>query len=502
MPINANQLVNIIPRVINPGAGTLEINGLFLTESDYIPTNVRMLSFSSPEAVAEYFGDGTDEAVAAQKYFLGFDNSQKKPNEVLFGRFINAPAAAYLRGNAVNATVAALKQVTDGTLGVDINGVATTLTGLDFSSANSYSEIAVIIETSIKAYTDGGEAYTAATVAYNSHFNAFIITSGTTGAGTDIQTFTGATAPLLALDANSGAITSVGADAETLTQAMESMILTSTNWVSFTTLFALENQQRIQLAQWANGKGVRYLYVFWGEDADLAANDNNTTNIGSQLRALNISSVAGVFGDMELAAMTLGMGASIDYTRTQGAITYAYKGQSGQRITVNDSELAVRLDGRGANYYGNYASANEYFYFYQRGQMYGRYGFIDTYINQVWFNDRLQLALLVMLQNTNRLPYTPFGYATIRVTLQDAINDAINAGVIDRGVNLNLQQQAQVDREAGLEIHNDLLTDGYYLQIKDPGAIIRAGRETPICNLWYTYGGSIHKIELANTVVL
>jgi hypothetical protein len=43
-----------------------------------------------------------------------------------------------------------------------------------------------------------------------------------------------------------------------------------------------------------------------------------------------------------------------------------------------------------------------------------------------------------------------------------------------------------------------LSTTGYYLQILDPGAIVRGGRGSPKCTLWYTDGGSVQKINLAS----
>ena len=38
--------------------------------------------------------------------------------------------------------------------------------------------------------------------------------------------------------------------------------------------------------------------------------------------------------------------------------------------------------------------------------------------------------------------------------------------------------------------------------VADPGASARVDRDTPTLGLWYTYGGSVHKLELPVTAVL
>ena len=56
--------------------------------------------------------------------------------------------------------------------------------------------------------------------------------------------------------------------------------------------------------------------------------------------------------------------------------------------------------------------------------------------------------------------------------------------------------------EAGLDISNELWTQGYYTQVLDPGAAIRAQRGSPVISIWYTYGGAVQKLEVASTAVL
>ena len=71
-------------------------------------------------------------------------------------------------------------------------------------------------------------------------------------------------------------------------------------------------------------------------------------------------------------------------------------------------------------------------------------------------------------------------------------------------------QKSQLVREAGRDISSELSNDGYVLQIggdpddtsDDSGeAAARQSRESPEASLWYTYGGSVHKLDLASTVL-
>ena len=106
------------------------------------------------------------------------------------------------------------------------------------------------------------------------------------------------------------------------------------------------------------------------------------------------------------------------------------------------------------------------------------------------------------LTSTGRLPYTDAGYTRLRSWMMDPVNEALSNGVMEPGVTLSEAQKSEVAKEAGLDISEELFTQGYYIQILDPGASVRARRESPIISLWYTYGGAVQKIEVASTAVL
>ena len=111
--IPASHIVKVTPRVISGGSSDLETNGLLLTKSALIPSDVPAVEFSSAAAVADFFGSEAEETVFAQQYFTGVTNQQKAVNAIVIGRFISEAAPAWVRGGTVTTKLATFKAITD-----------------------------------------------------------------------------------------------------------------------------------------------------------------------------------------------------------------------------------------------------------------------------------------------------------------------------------------------------------------------------------------------------
>ena len=126
MSIPASEIVQVVPGVIGAGGSALDLNGLILTANTSVPVGA-VQSFATPDDVSRFFGPTSPEASVAASYFLGFDNSTKKPGNLLFAQYPSAPVAAYLRGGSVaSKTLTELKALT-GILTVSIDGTAKTV---------------------------------------------------------------------------------------------------------------------------------------------------------------------------------------------------------------------------------------------------------------------------------------------------------------------------------------------------------------------------------------
>lgn len=71
MTIPASQIVNVTPRVINAGGTDLEIVGLILTENP-LTVYPGTQTYTTANAVGDYYGTDSPEYEAAVNYFLGF----------------------------------------------------------------------------------------------------------------------------------------------------------------------------------------------------------------------------------------------------------------------------------------------------------------------------------------------------------------------------------------------------------------------------------------------
>ena len=133
--------------------------------------------------------------------------------------------------------------------------------------------------------------------------------------------------------------------------------------------------------------------------------------------------------------------------------------------------------------------------------MYGDYKFMDAYINAVWLKNVLQAAIMNGLTSAGRVPYNDLGYSLVRAWCMDPVKRALYNGVINTGVTLSESQRAQLIQETGSDVSEELFTNGYYLNIVEPSAAIRADRDSPDVYLYYTYGGSVNKIVMASTML-
>lgn len=504
MAIPASQIVSISPRVLQAGGTDLVLNGLFLSESDLIPSTSLALTFANAADVGTYFGELSDEYAAALVYFKGYDNSFKKPRSLLVGRRVSAAAAAYLRGGKFTGTLEDIQEVTAGTLTVTIDGTEVDLSSLDFSSGvTSLSEACDVINT---ALTTAGSS---ASIAYNGGQQCFILTSGTTGAETSTITYENGSSLgiLLCLTEDTGAVLSQGMDTMTVDENMNAIRLVSENWATFTNLYTPSaDAEVLALSSWASAQGVEYLYVAWSTDIQLTA-QTDTTSIAIQLKESTNGATALVYGGYKYAAFICGSVASIDWERFNGVITLAFKSQSGLTATVENATDAATLLGKAVNFYGNYATRNDRFVFLYDGSMTNKglsasYNYIDPFVNAVWFNNAIQVSIMNGITMAGRVPYNEDGYTLIRAWIQDPINRALRNGVIDAGMVLSETQKAEVIAEAGLDITDALQSEGYYLQVEDAGAQVRTNRESPSIGLWYTYAGSVQKVELASTLII
>lgn len=492
--IPASAIVSVLPSVIEAGGSGLDLVGLLLTNSTRAPTGT-VLSFASALDVSAYFGPLSIEATLAAIYFAGYDGSTIKPAALRFYRYVDTAAPAFLLGaRLASMTLPQLQALASGTISLTVNGTAKTSSTINLSAVTSFSDAATTIQA---AFTSPGF-----TVTYDTVSSAFVFTTSTTGAAATITKATGTLANSLGLTNAAGAIASQGADIVTPAVAMDALIALTQNFVSFSTTFEPSTNDKVRFAVWADGKNDRFAYVGWGSSA-AATQAGDTTSFGSQVRDNGYSGTIAIYDPNDgskIAVFLMGAIASLDFGRTNGRATMAFR--TGNVVAgVTDQTIAANLRANLYNYVGAYATANDQFVFFHPGQISGAFDWIDSWVCQVWMNNAFQLALMSLLTRVGQIPYNAEGYALIKSALRGVVDEAVNFGAIRAGVTLSAQQKAEVNNLAGGNIADTLQLQGWYVLVQDANQTVRAARGSPPCTIFYTDGQSVQAITLSSVNV-
>lgn len=485
--IPASSIVNTIPRALSAGGAGLDLVGLALTTSTQAPFGA-LLTFSSKSAVDAYFGPTSRESDYAGTYFAGYNNSFAKPRKLYFVRYALAAIPAFLRSAPLGLTLSQV-QAMNGTLTISVSGVAKTSSAINLSTATSFSNAATLIQ---NAFTTPGFAVT-----WDSIIGAFVFTTTATGATATLTVATGTLAAPLGLDAASAPALSQGADAQTPGDAMDVVIDTTTDFITFTTIYTPVDDDKVAFGEWAHAQSSRYGYVM-PDSNNAATQSGDTTSAGARIKALGYGSVIPIFDPNDpllVAAFFMGVVASVDTSRTNGRATLAFR-NGFANPGVTSKTIADNLIANGYNFIGRYATAATQFIFSYPGQMTGQFPWIDSFYCQAWMGDQFQLQTLTVMQSVGYIPYSDEGYQMIADALRTTVNAALNFGAIVAGVTLSDTQRAEVNYIAGADIATTIETQGYYILVQDPGAAVRAQRGSPICTVFYTDGQSIQQITL------
>lgn len=562
--IPVSQQIDVLPSVLAPGGSPLGMNSVFLTQDSSIPIN-SLQPFANLAAVGDWFGNTSPQYGFAGKYFGGFNGATQVPNVLYWAQYNVNAVGAYLRGGSVASLTLANLQALTGNIIIAIDGRTVTSANINLASATSPSNAAALIQTGLQTpggifngtaslagtvmdvtavtsgllhigdtvvgtgipanttivsfgtgmggvgtynmsaamTTEGAETVTVssiATVTYDAQHQAFVIATANVGPAKTIAYPTDTSlSPPLFLTQNKGAVLSQGAAAATPAGTMDSLTNISQDFATFFTDWLPPLDTMLGFAAWVNSQNDNYCYSAY--DNDLSAQQADATGSFGVLT----KDYDGVNAQWDpsglVAAFFCGAVASINFNAPNGRISFAYKGQPGLVPEVMDGTIAENLISNGYNFYGNYATRATQFQWYQNGQISGQWQWLDPYINQIYWNAALQLALANLLTNVKSIPYNAQGYNLIRTAISSVIQQMISFGAIVSGVVLSGSQVAALTAAVGVDISRTLFAYGYYLQVVDPGPNVRAVRGSPICNLYYTDGGSIQKITLGSVDV-
>lgn len=407
-----------------------------------------------------------------------------------------AVTTGILTASGVTGTIAPGQTVTGGT--TPAGTVITSQIGGTIGGAGTY-QTNIVTAVASTAMTSGNT-----TVTYDTVSGGFVIAAGTPGAtGTIAFPTTSATATSLALTAATGAVTSQGAAAATPATAMTAVTDTTQDFASFMTAFEPTTADKVAFAAWVDGQDNRFLYAMYTSNIAATVVPDVTT-AAYQIGLLGYSGTAPIYdaaNGMSIAAFLMGAVASIDFEREEGRITAAFRAGSGLIAGVTNQTIASALRTNGYNFYGAYATANDRFTFFYPGSILGEFDWIDSYVNQIWLNNAMQLQLMTLVTSVGSIPYNADGYALIEAAMSDPVQAAVSFGAIRAGVTLTTLQALQVNTAAGRKVSDVIEQRGWYIRVAPASAAVRAARTSPPINLFYTDGGSIQQITVSSVLV-
>ncbi|ENL8513218.1 MULTISPECIES: DUF3383 domain-containing protein [Providencia] len=477
--IPASDIVQILPGVVGTGGNPLALNALFITKKQ--PASMLgVKAFGSADLVGEVFGKDSKEYEAAQVYFAGFDNCTVLPDTLFIASMVTTAQAAKLVGAKLPTRTASEFAALPQGLILTIDGQ---VTSVNFETeVNSYSSLAAAVTTALGA---------AATCTYDTGAKVFVIEGATKGAVGSISFAEGDLATFMGLTEASGAQANNGINADTIEELLPRITKETTNFVSIAAIdFTAE--EKLAISRWVALQKDRYMHVLYQTENG----EGELETISSAIKESDIGGTCLFYGSHKHAAFVCGFAASLNFDELNGRTNLAFRGQEGLTPSVTDKALADELIAMGFNFYGAYGTANDRFIFVYPGSVSGKFKWVDSYVNQVFFNNQLQLALMTMLKSFKSVPYNETGKAIHRSAVADPVFQMLNFGGIQTGVALSEQQKKQINIEAGFDAASQINTAGWCMKIEDTPAQTRGLRKSMPLKLWYADGGSVQQVNL------
>lgn len=516
MSLPYSAIVPITGVVESPAYTTEKKHMLLAVNSPLIPTSTPYLEFSGASAVADfgaYFGKTLAEYAQLQKYFGYVSKNGNAPEKVIVARWYKTDTAAFIKGKKVSASVSTLGAITDGAFRISLDGVSAEVSGMDFSSAESYSAIASVIQTALQT------SFSGSTVAYNTVTGGFIITSATTGSTSKAGGVTGVdsseetdVSELLGL---AGGELSQGVDAETFADFCDRIYHANTSGYSITTLETLSDDDIVSSVAWlqTNLNGQSYntamrLVFNITDKTDAKALSSTLSGLGYTGYVICLDPNGEWINILDCAIC-----ASIDYEIDNGAINFNFQPAVGYTPlttlgTVVDYQQGLTNSSLMSDLDANYISCvysvgfgTQEQVFYGSGLMAGSFGTESTQVDESALEQAIQVSVLNGLASLNKVPLRGQEATDLVSSLLGAPIDLfVKNGVIAQGGTLTSTERASIAQVTGSANAADSLEmTGYYYKIYDlTEADIQARRvRVLIC---YLAAGCLNKLRIINKV--
>lgn len=505
MPIKSTRYVEITSAVVGASSvATQSLTGRRFTSNPLAPVGKIITTLNG--GAQDYFGASSDEAIFASQYFSYVSPAPaSRANNLQFAAYAPAGRAPILFGGQNTTSLAAIKQITDGSLAIKLGDSTTALSALDLSAVTTFADVASELQSAIRAaYQDPVDPQLGnVVVSYDVLSSSFSITGGTITTA-DAQVLPSSVGTDLGAVLNLGGLGSVqspGVSAQTPLQAFIAAENLSDSFGTATFSDELVTlDQAIELATYVAAQNVKYQIYFSVSRDNYAAWSAALINIAST--GLILNAIAGQYKESLPMAIT----AAIDFDRRNSAVNFMFR-QSALNADVTENTESLALDAARVNYYGQTANAGQRIEFFQRGYLMGPATApldMNVHANEQWLKAAAAASYLSLLVAVGKIPANNDGRGLILAQLAEIITRAKLNGTISVGKVLTAAQQVAVteltgDPLAWLEVQNN----GYWADVAIVEEVSQAGIAEYVAKytLIYSKNDVVRKIEGSHNLV-
>lgn len=439
------------------------------TQNILAPAGGQVLEFTDANAVGSYFGTSSEEYKRAVYYFGWISKNITAPRLISFMRWTQVAVAPYIIGGTAG-TLLEFQAITNGSITITIGADTAALTGLDFSVAANFNDVATILQDALR--TQVGLMWTSATVAYLSAVNEFVITGGDTSTTAAISV----SVPSVGFDISTvfnfyntllhprGAIWSYGQGEQTPADVFLQTVTASTNFGSYLYLPVLSSANMVAVATLSAAQKDLYMLLMPVSFANAPSYSALVLNIAGV--ALTISPLAAEYPEIFPGMIE----AATNYEAPNSTQNYMYQ-QSALTPSVKTGADAIALDAIGVNYYGETQSNGQKISFYQRGRLSGagvstNITDMNTFANEAWLQSASKQAFMSVFLSLSKVSANKYGRGQALATIQSVVDLALNNGTISVGGEINSTQKLFItqitdDPQAWQQVQNL----GYWLNV-------------------------------------
>ena len=453
--------------------------------------------FTQSKDVANFAQATSMEAKIANEYFGWVSKTATQAQKISFMRYSFEALAPYMYTTKALTPLATLKEVTSGSMVVNLGGTSYTVSGVDLSSATSYADVASAIQTAIRANTTGGTLWTGATFTYSASPEGFTLTGGTTGvneinyatvaeSGTDLSS-------LLGLDIANTPILSNGTAAMSITDILNKTIDISTNFATFGFVSASDAYSNLDdIGTFVDEQNNQYRFCFDLSSANYTEGVAIATQHTGMSAHYNIN--YGVSGVNPAWIMSAILPATTNYNKANGVKNYMFQQFPNQAVSVgnNDGTLYQTLDNLNINYNGQTQKSGSNIAFYQNG--FNADGTDSAvYDNEIWLKDAIATDVLNAFLALDFISADKDGEAIVVGIIQNNADKALNNHTFANGRVLTNTEKAFIT-----QVFND---DNKWLECQNNGYTFTVDITTENLNNATIHVANYTLVYLKNNVI-